>query len=289
MTEPGAENNVRRLPRVAVAMPAYNAAPFIAQAIESVLAQRDVDVELIVVDDASTDDTVDIATRYEPRGARVLRNTERRGIGFSHNRVIAESSAPLIAHVDADDVIVPGALRKLIDAVTSSDRIGQAYCDFYPIDQEGAIAPGAMEQARQLFARHRRPPIDHRRELVVHGMVVSALRTYKREALERVGGFDERLPWAVDYEMALRLAEHYEFAHVPELLYGRRIHPASVTQGLRARPLRYWLMRQRLVRRQLRAQRAALFGQGALATHGRLLLGLAYAVRALITSSTSDS
>jgi glycosyltransferase involved in cell wall biosynthesis len=268
-------------------MPAFNVAPFIGDAIESVLRQVDVEAELVVVDDASTDGTGEIAARYD--GVRVLRNRTRRGIGACHNQVLAASTAPIVAHLDADDTITPEALGKLARAVESDPRVGQAYCDFYPIDEHGTAQPQDVEAHRTFFARHRAPPIDYHRELIVHGMVAGGLRTYRRATLERVGPFDESLPWAVDYEMALRIAEHFTFAHVPEMLYARRVRAGSVTHDLRARAWQYWRMRWTLVHRRLRAQDGTLFGRGRQATNALLFLGLAYTVRSSITRASKDS
>ena len=122
---------------------------------------------------------------------------------------------------------------------------------------------------------------------MVHGMVVSALRTYRRCVFDRVGGFDERLGWAVDYEMALRVGQHYTFARVPEMLYGRRIHRAGVSQGFQVKALRQWWMRQALVRQKLRKGKGRLLGYGTLVTNGRLLIGLAHAGRGLMKSGSN--
>jgi glycosyltransferase involved in cell wall biosynthesis len=275
--------------RATVSMPAYNVAPFIGAAIDSVLAQTGVAVELIVVDDASTDGTGDVARTYEGRGVRVLRNATRRGIGACHNQVLAIATAPVIAHVDADDTVAPEAIAKLSRAVLSDDRVGQAYCDFYPVDERGVVRSRTIDEWRTFFARHRAPPIDYPRQLVVHGMVVGGLRTYRRDVFDVVGRFDERLPWAVDYEMALRIGERFTFVHVPELLYARRIHAGGVTQSLRAKAWQYWRMRWRLVRRRLRAQGGSLFGRGTLVTHALLVLSLGYTVREAITPVSTDS
>jgi glycosyltransferase involved in cell wall biosynthesis len=275
-------------PTVTVSMPAHNVAPFIGSAIESVLCQVGADIQLIVVDDASSDGTGDVAATYADRGVRLLRNKTQRGIGACHNQVLAANRAPVIAHVDADDTIAPDAVATLARAVLSDDRVGQAYCDFSPIDERGRVLE-SMDDSRAYFARHRAPPIDHARQLIVHGMVVGGLRTYRREVFEVVGPFDETLPWAVDYEMALRIGERYAFAHVPVLLYARRVRAKSVTASLRAKAWQYWWMRWRLVRRRLRAQRGSLFGRGTLATHGLLLLGLGYALRDAITPARTDS
>ena len=123
------------MPTVIVSMPAYNAAPFIRQAIESVLGQEGVDLQLVVVDDASTDDTAEIVARFADRGVVLMRNAERRGIGACHNLVIEaarRSATPLIAHVDADDLVLPGGIAAVARAVLEDERVGQGYCDYYP-------------------------------------------------------------------------------------------------------------------------------------------------------------
>lgn len=274
------------MPTVIVSMPAHNAAPFIGQAIESVLRQDGVDLQLVVVDDASTDDTAEIVGQYADRGVVLIRNTERRGIGACHNLVIEAArrvGAPLIAHVDADDLVLAGGIAKVARAVLADETVGQGYCDFFPIAADGSASPESMEWWRTFFARHRAAPIDQPRELIESGMVVSALRVYRCAVFDVVGPFDDRLPWAVDYEMALRVAERFGFAHVPEMLYARRVHASGVTQRLRRKGWRFWRMRWTLVRRRLHANGGSLYGRGWLATHALLLLGLAHEMRDAIT------
>src|SRR5512147_63035 len=101
----------RPVPEVTVAMPARNAARFVAAAIDSVLRQEGIELELIVVDDCSVDNTAEVVASIRDRRVRLLRNPQRRGIGACHNLVLRHSRAPYIAHVDADDLILPGALR----------------------------------------------------------------------------------------------------------------------------------------------------------------------------------
>lgn len=275
----------RPRPAVTVSMPAHNASAYIAGAIESVLAQDDVDFELVIVDDGSTDDTATIVASYRKDRVVLLRNDERLGIGCCHNRVIRTTGSPFIAHVDADDIILPGALAKLVKALWAHPDAGQAYCDFYPMDAEGRTRPEELEESASFFRTHREPPIDYARELVVHGMVVSALRTYRRKVFDVVGGFDENLSWAVDLDMALRIAEHFDFVRVPEMLYGRRVHAGGASQRFRGSPLRDWWIRAALVRRHLRRQGGTLFGVGRATTYARLMSGLVSAVRSSLATA----
>src|SRR5437879_11278438 len=120
------------MPELTVAMPAYNTGRYIGEAIESVLRQEGVDFELVVVDDGSADDTVRVVRGFPSPRIRLIENGARRGIAHCHNVVLERSTAPFLAHVDSDDLILPGALRKLVAAVRSAPRVGQAYCHTAP-------------------------------------------------------------------------------------------------------------------------------------------------------------
>jgi glycosyltransferase involved in cell wall biosynthesis len=264
------------MPELTVSMPAFRAGPFIEAAIKSVLEDRDIDLELVVVDDGSDDDTARVAELSGDSRLRVLRNETRRGIGYCHNRVIKESSSAIIAHVDADDFILPGALRTLADAVLESPDVGQAFCDFFPVEADGGTMADARERWLLQLRAARRHERDVPRALLVHGMVVNHLRTYRREVFDVVGGFDETLSYAVDYEMALRIAERYRFAYVPEPLYVKRAHPAATTGAMRARNLRFWWTRYRIGHRLLRTQGGTLLGRGSPGFHALMALGLVH-------------
>lgn len=265
-----------------VAIPARNAAPWIGAALDSVLRQEGVAFVVVVVDDASDDATAAEVSRRADSRLRLVRHTEQRGIGACHNVILRMADTPFITHVDADDVVLPGAFAAMLAALRDTPAAGQAYCDFDCTAAEGIADPASSAEWRASLARARRPPIPVRRHLLVHGMVVNHLRTYRREALLDAGGFDEALPWAVDYDMALRLAERWDFVHVPETLYAKRILPGGASESVRHKPLRFWAMRWRLARHHLRARTGRLLGYSTLAVHLLLLAGLADAIRATV-------
>jgi len=242
------------MPEVTVSMPAFNTADYIGAAIRSVLAQEDVDLELIVVDDASDDNTVDIVKAFRDPRMRLLRNTERRGISFCHNRILDRSTSPFIAHVDSDDLILPGALRKLLDAVGSDPAVGQAHCHFIRVDRDGRTT---RELYRRLFQHlsKRNHGIDYRQELMIGGSVMNALRTYRREVFDSVGRFNEELRWHIDHEMGLRIADRYRFALVPEFLYCTRVHGTNTTATMRFKEPRFFLQRIAVWRAVMRGNR----------------------------------
>jgi len=238
-------------PRVTVAMPARNAAPFISRAIDSVLAQRDIALELIVLDDASTDATAAIVAAIRDPRLTLLRNAHRRGIGACHNLIIRHARAPYVAHVDADDYILPGALRRVVDALAADPGAGQAHCYYFDVDQDGLTTRDEFAQRWRILHRDRPPGLDYRQALQ-RRCVSNPLRVFPRRVLEELGGFDEALTSAVDYDMALRVAERYRIVLVPEFLYARRLHRANTVATLRLRaPRVVWRMHvimRRLVR-----------------------------------------
>jgi glycosyltransferase involved in cell wall biosynthesis len=246
----GASDDRRQRPEVTVSMPAYNAGRFIRAAIESVLAQEGIALELVVVDDHSQDDTAAVVESITDGRLTLLRNGSRRGIGACHNRVLAHSRAPYVAHVDADDVLMPGALRKLVDALVADPGAGHAHCHFFDIDAHGRTTLDAFVRRWDLLRRRRSTTLDYRSALLTEN-VANALRTYRRSALDAVGGFDEGLPFGIDYDMTLRIVDRYRITLVPEFLYGRRLHAANTTERMRCKAVRFWaamyLIRRRLI------------------------------------------
>lgn len=211
-------------------MPAFNTARYIGAALESVLAQRGVEFEVIVVDDGSTDGTADAVRAFKDPRVRLISNGSNRGISYCHNLVLAQSRAPFIAHVDSDDIVFPGAFATMLSAISGDPTIGQAHCYFYEIDESGVATEAAMRARRARLETDRPVGMDYKRELLARGAVMNHLRTYRREVFEIVGYFNERLRYAEDYEMALRVIDKYAIKLVPEFLYGLRTHPDSSTR-----------------------------------------------------------
>ena len=262
------------VPEVTVAMPARDAAPFVAEAIASVLRQAGVRLELIVVDDASADGTADIVSAVRDPRVRLLRNDRRRGIGHAHNRVLEVARAPLIAHVDADDVILAGALRAMLDALRAEPAAGQAYCDHVAVGADGSVGREDFERQGDFLEGQRRDHPDIRRGLLRHGMVTNALRTYRRDVLEEVGPFDEELAFAVDWEMSVRIADRHPGTRVPRLLYVRRVHPGGTQSTMRFRALRSWRQRRRVAERLLTERGGRLLGYDRVGARLLMLGGL---------------
>ena len=267
------------MPELTVAMPAYNTARYIKDAITSVLRQQAVDFELIVVDDGSNDPTAEVVRSVDDGRVRLLRNPRRRGIGFCHNLIIRESRAPFIAHVDSDDVVRKAdAFAKLLRKIRNSERIGQVHCYHFPIDAQGRVTRQAFCQARKRLRASKKPDLDYRRHLLVHGTVNNHLRMYRKSVFEHIGMFNEEIGYGEDYEMALRLVDKYEIALVPEFLYAVRKHGRN-TSDLRFRRIRFWWQRLSFCNRLLKTGEIRFPREKRYSKNRLMVVGLLYVFR----------
>jgi glycosyltransferase involved in cell wall biosynthesis len=204
-------------------MPAYNTASYIDEAIHSVVAQTRRDFELIVVDDGSTDATRDVAVRWAARDPRVRVIAQpNRGIAAARNTAMRHASGAVFALLDSDDAWMPGFLavqmRQLDLDATVGVVTGNAYYRGGPMDGR---------PMRPLVTTSRRLTLN---DLIADESAVCIMALFRREVVDRVGMFDERLRMNEDYQFWLRAA-HAGFAVVqtPQVLGYYRRHAASVS------------------------------------------------------------
>lgn len=214
------------VPTVSVVIPVFNQAQFIGEALQSVFGQTYADYDTIVVDDGS-EDSLDEALRPYRERLNVIRQSHR-GAPAALNSGVLASQATYIAWLSADDQFLPEKLVLEVDRfeeeVKSRPTLALVYTDFYSTDAEGRI-----------IRREQPPTYPDRRTwyetLLVTGCLINGSTTLiKRSLLLAVGGFDETLPQSHDYDLWIRLAREYDFAHiaVPLVLY--RIHPDSLSR-----------------------------------------------------------
>lgn len=203
---------------MAVVIPAFNHAAFVAQAVASAAAQGSAVTEIIVVDDGSTDETAAVVRALgEPR-ARLLTQTNR-GPSAARNAGWRASDAEWIQFLDADDALAPEAISALLAAAAQSPgTIPFGIEAVYPPEMSGAPAFTAQVAARSGVL------LD---ELGIwyQGTILTAL--FPRGVLEEINGFDEQVRYGEDYDLALRLASKAQFRHVPQITYRARMHPQN--------------------------------------------------------------
>jgi glycosyl transferase family 2 len=186
-------------PRVAVVIPVYNLARFVGEAIESVLAQTlpPDQLEIVVVDDGSTDDSAAVVARYEPR-VRVVRQANR-GLAAARNAGIRASSAPWLTFLDADDRVLPEKLAAQLALADARPDVGLVYTGVIHVDEDGRPLP---QRGWATFEGDVLP------RLVLGNLIHPLVALVRRADVDAVGGFDETLRGrgAEDWDLWLRVS-----------------------------------------------------------------------------------
>jgi glycosyltransferase involved in cell wall biosynthesis len=209
---------------VSVIIPTYNCAPFLADAVKSVLGQTYPRLEIVVVDDGSTDGTEHVLRPWSDC-LRFLRQT-RLGPSVARNRAILDTRGEYIAFLDADDVWWPAKLARQVDYLGRHPDAALVYTDYHRDAQASLTDQGQLRHYRHkasgLVFYHLL------RENFIHTSTVMV----RREALARVGLFDPGLRGAEDLDLWLRLACQTEFGGLDEVLVSVRQHTGNTTKTL---------------------------------------------------------
>jgi glycosyltransferase involved in cell wall biosynthesis len=204
---------------VSIIIPAYNQAQYLRQAITSVLTQTWRDVEIVVVDDGSTDETSSVVDEYcdDPR-LRVIEQVNE-GVGAARNRGIRESRGKYLCFLDADDWYHAEKVARQVAQLEAAPEVDWVYCDIIEVDAQGRPASDySVGRMRTVLSG------DIVESLLIGGYFPPHTVMVRRSALDGVGGFDRDLDGNADYDLWLRLAisgRRVEF--LPErLAYYRR-------------------------------------------------------------------
>lgn len=188
----------QKKPRVSVIIPTYNRGWIIKEAIDSVLAQDFKDFELIVVDDGSTDNTLEILNSFQ-YDIKVLRQSNH-GVSAARNRGIAAASGHFIAFLDSDDLWLPRKLARQVDFFNSNP---DAYiCQTEEIWVRNNVRVNPKK-------RHKKPWGMIFEPSLALCLVSPSAVMIRRSLFEKVGGFDETLPACEDYDLWLRISCRY--------------------------------------------------------------------------------
>jgi glycosyltransferase involved in cell wall biosynthesis len=209
-------------PGVSIVIPACNAGQFIAEAIDSVLAQTFTDFEVIVVDDGSTDDTREVVARFTDHRLRYVYQ-DHAGVSAARNAGIRQAQGRYIAFLDADDWWLPHKLALQVQILDACSEVGLVYCGAYRVRNGRVISKFRARYRGDVF----KPLLVRGNEKVMAGSASAVI--IRKECFEQVGGFDEECFAAEDWEMWLRLAARYEFDCVPDCLVAVRFHEENTS------------------------------------------------------------
>jgi glycosyltransferase involved in cell wall biosynthesis len=210
-------------PLISVIIPNYNYARFLPEAIDSVLAQTYPNVEIIVVDDGSTDNSEEVLRGYGEK-LRWFRQSNK-GVSAARNYGIEQSRGELLAFMDADDMWHPEKLERQA-RLFENPAIGMVYCGLQYISAEGEPLgqnlSGLSGQVLKEIALLQPPGVP----------ASGSAALISRACYEKVGPFDTRLSTSADWDMWRRIACHYELALVPEPLVLYRLHGSAMHRNV---------------------------------------------------------
>jgi GT2 family glycosyltransferase/radical SAM superfamily enzyme YgiQ (UPF0313 family) len=209
-------------PQISIVMSVFNGAPHLEEAFTSILQQTYANFELIVVNDAFADATSEILQEFDDCRIRVINNPRNLGLTKSLNIGMSAARGKYIARMDADDLALPHRLELQWQFLENHPDYALVGSPYYQIDEQGQIHSliRVLTEDAELRAGLKQ------QNWFGHGSVMM-----RREAVEQLGGYDERFIYAQDYDLWLRMSEHFHIANLEEPLYCWRASASSISQS----------------------------------------------------------
>ena len=217
-------------PLITVAIPTYNGAAFLEPALRSILEQDGPEFDLLVCDDKSTDDTLNIVRSVAGTKARIEQSEKQLGLAKNWNRCVSLSKTDWVTVFHQDDLMLPGHLASHARAIQANREAGMIAGPATAIDERGnplpssIVAPDHLGNAAKVYK-----PREFLRELAVENPVRCSGVSLRRAVHKKLHGFDPALKYVVDWEFWIRLAADYPVVWTGEPTVSFRWHTASET------------------------------------------------------------
>lgn len=205
---------------VSVVIPLYNAQSYIAAALDSILNQTYSDLEVVVVDDGSTDDGAAIARDYDER-VRLIKQTNQ-GAAAARNNGIKHAKGKWIAFLDADDTWEPYKLEEQVKGLSGNKW---SYCD--------STFVGGINSGKRDSELNNKPSGEVFDKLVKTNFIGTSGVLIEKVVLDEVGGFDSELRSIQDWDLWLRVAAKYPISYLKRPGFNYRVHASSTSRGAR--------------------------------------------------------
>ncbi len=208
------------IPKITVLMSVFNGAAFLRESIQSILDQTYSDFEFLIIDDGSRDHSLEIIQSLKDPRIKLLPNEKNMGLIYSLNRGLTEAKGLYIARHDGDDISLPTRLEKEFQFLETHPKVGVVGSYFIAINEAGD------------FLQNFRPPINNesiQQKLLIKNCFAHGTVMFRKNCIEKVGGYRPELKHCEDYDLWLRISEHYELANIPEYLYTWRLNIGAVS------------------------------------------------------------
>jgi len=232
-------------PLVSVIIPTYNCAPYLSEAIDSVLLQVGVNLEIIVVDDGSTDNTKEVLQKYRDR-ITYISQVPGRGASAARNLGIQHASGELIAFQDADDIWFPEKLSKQLDALQRYPEARLVFADTLVSRDRVVVQDSLMSKRLKNWCEKNTTQIPDLycghlyRELLFGNYICTITVVLHRNLLDEAGIFDETYKIGEDYDLWLRIARNHTVIYLDRVFCEYRLRDDGLSGGWEARSPR-WL------------------------------------------------
>ena len=214
--------------KVTVAIASYNMENYLPAAIDSALAQDHDDVEILVVDDGSTDDTREIVSRYERRVRYAYQ--ENAGVTNAYNRALELAKGDYVHFLDADDILTPSTIGRLAALLDEKPTAGLAHGDALVMNAAGEVY-GTRGAPASFHGRRLIPSAAAFKELLRGCHITTSALMLRKSVLDKVTPFRQKSVPGEDWDMWLRVAAEYDVAHLPISACYYRVHDSSVTSA----------------------------------------------------------
>jgi len=206
-------------PRVTIVTPSYNQGEFIEETIRSVLLQGYPNLEYIIMDGGSTDNSVEIIRKYERWLAYWVSEPDR-GQSDAINKGWRMATGEVLAYLNSDDIYYPGAIRSAVECFLQHPEVGMVYGDSNIVDETGTVV-----------RRHRLHQMTFPELLDWFDYIPQPTAFLRREVIATVGMTDTRLHYAMDYDLWLRVGLRFGMNYIPQLIASERRHSRAKTSA----------------------------------------------------------
>jgi len=206
-------------PKISVITPSYNQGLYIEETIRSVINQNYPNLEYIIIDGGSTDNSVDIIKKYMDK-INYWCSEPDKGQSNAINKGLMKAKGDILAYINSDDVYSDGTFFKVAKFFQENPDVGIVYGDIQLIDQFSKILKNRYEIEFDLLMAH----------LIGFGIIIPQPATFwRREVTEKIGFFDESNHFTMDQDYWYRASKYFKIKHIPEILAQFRIHQKSKT------------------------------------------------------------
>lgn len=217
--------------KATIVIPTYNVSRYVRATLDSVIQDADDEIEILVIDDGSSDDTLSIVQGYGPR-VRWFHQANQ-GAAAARNKGIELSTGEIIFFLDSDDVVFPGKFASALEVFAQNPHVGMVFTNLMYIDSAGNTLnhdvlddyPAIRQLGTAALGWHVLPKESAHLQLIASNYISTSGVAIPRRVLDEIGGFKPDYYCGEDWDLWMRVTERFDIAYVPKTTHAYRLHP----------------------------------------------------------------